>query len=67
MHNRFTSNFFILLCIFLSTHLLILYLSQVVSDNPTNDFINSILITPEEGFTAAIFGSRRQCLHMCSL
>jgi hypothetical protein len=36
------SKLFTLLCIFLSTLLLILYPSQAASDNPSNDFINNL-------------------------
>jgi hypothetical protein len=36
------SKLFTLLCTFLSTLLLILYLSHVASDDPANDFINNL-------------------------
>jgi hypothetical protein len=42
MHSRFTSKLFTLLCIFLSTLLLILYPSQAASDESANDFINNL-------------------------
>jgi hypothetical protein len=45
------SNFFTLLCTFLSTLLLILYPSQVASDNPTNDFINNLFNSSGGGST----------------
>jgi hypothetical protein len=48
IHNRFAFKHFTLLCIFLSTLLLIVYPLQAASDDPTNEFIN-ILCNSSEG------------------
>jgi hypothetical protein len=45
------SNFFILICTFLSTLLLILYPSQPTSDDPINDFVNNLFNSFREGST----------------
>jgi hypothetical protein len=42
IHNMFASKYFILLCIFVSTHLLIVYPSQTALDNPTTQFVNNL-------------------------
>jgi hypothetical protein len=42
IHSRFTSKHFTLLCIFLSTLLLIVYPSQEALDDPINEFVNNL-------------------------
>jgi hypothetical protein len=45
------SKLFTLLCIFLSTLLLILYPSLAASDNPANDFVNNLFNSSGGGLT----------------
>jgi hypothetical protein len=61
MHRWITSKYFTLLCIFLSTLLLIIYPLQAASDKPATQFINNMFNSLEGAQTITILMCKRRC------